>query len=53
MMELKGVPPPEVLEVSSRKKLFFSPDFKPLVVQNSRGKKRVPGTKDLSMLLRC
>lgn len=32
MMELKGVPPVEVLEVSSRRKLFFSQELKPILV---------------------
>jgi dual specificity tyrosine-phosphorylation-regulated kinase 2/3/4 len=45
-MEVRGVPPDDVLERSTRKKLFFDGNT-PKVVPNSRGKKRHPGTRTL------
>ena len=46
IMEVKGVPSPEILEISTRKKMFFDGNS-PKIVQNSRGKKRFPATKTL------
>jgi serine/threonine protein kinase len=46
IMEVKGVPPQEILMISSRRQLFFE-GAKPKIVANSRGKKRVPGTRRL------
>ena len=51
-MELKGVPPEEILEISTRKKIFFDGN-NPKIAQNSRGKKRIPGTKRLDEKVRC
>eukprot|EP00128_Syssomonas_multiformis_P009981 Colp12_sorted_trinity150504_noHs@31486 len=53
IMELLGVPPKEVIEQSSRKKLFFDSNGQPRIVANSRGKKRRPNTKDLYTALKC
>jgi hypothetical protein len=39
-MEICGVPPDSVLELSSRKHLFFNADNSPIIVPNSRGKER-------------
>jgi dual specificity tyrosine-phosphorylation-regulated kinase 2/3/4 len=52
-MEIKGVPPEYILEMSSRKKLFFDTENQPIIVANSRGKKRRPLTKTLKGVLRC
>lgn len=53
MMEMKGVPDDKLLAVSTRKKYFFSEDNKPIIVPNSRGKKRKPNTKDMAHVMRC
>jgi dual specificity tyrosine-phosphorylation-regulated kinase 2/3/4 len=53
IMEIKGVPPEFILEISSRKKLFFDTSNDPIIVANSRGKKRKPLTKTLKGVLRC
>ena len=53
MMEVKGVPPRELLEKAPRRKNFFDDELNPFIITNSRGKKRVPGTKDLQTVLRC
>ncbi len=53
IMEVKGVPPDYILELSSRKKLFFDNSNDPIIVANSRGKKRKPLTKTLMGVLRC
>ena len=47
IMEVRGLPPGEVLEMATRRKLFFEGGV-PKIAQNSRGKKRFPGTKTLS-----
>ena len=52
-MEIKGVPENYILDLSSRKKLFFDPQNEPIIVVNSRGKKRKPMTKTLKGVLRC
>ena len=52
-MEIKGVPPNYILDISTRKKLFFDSLGEPIIVANSRGKKRRPLTKTLSGVLRC
>ena len=52
-MEIKGIPADYILEMSSRKKLFFDPVGEPIIVANSKGKKRRPLTKTLKGVLRC
>jgi dual specificity tyrosine-phosphorylation-regulated kinase 2/3/4 len=39
--------------VSQRKKKFFNDDNTPILVQNSRGKVRRPGTKLIEDILAC
>ena len=46
IMEVRGLPPADVLEISTRKKLFFDGSI-PKIAQNSRGKKRYPNTKTI------
>lgn len=53
IMEVRGAPPDEVLEQSTRKKLFFEDDNEPRTVENSRGKIRIPGSKNIRSTLRC
>jgi dual specificity tyrosine-phosphorylation-regulated kinase 2/3/4 len=53
IMEVCGIPPQEVLSVSQRKKKFFNDDNVPILVQNSRGKVRKPGTKVIEDILDC
>lgn len=45
IMEIKGIPSDEILQLSSRRKLFFDGSNDPIIVANSRGKKRVPLSK--------
>ena len=53
-MEIKGVPEDYLLDMASRKKLFFDANNEPIIVANSRGKKRRPLTKTLKgVLLKC
>lgn len=52
IMEIKGVPPKDLIESSSRRKLFFEEDNTPKTVVNSRGKKRVPSKYTLQQVLR-
>ena len=52
-MEIKGVPPEYILDISTRRKLFFDSQNEPIIVANSRGKKRRPLTKSLNGVLRC
>ena len=53
-MEIKGIPEDYLLEMSSRRKLFFDNNNEPIITANSRGKKRRPLTKTLKgVLLKC
>jgi len=53
VMEIFGKPPSELVDISSRRKMFFESSGQPRIVPNSRGKKRRPGTKDLGRVLDC
>ena len=53
IMEVIGVPPRPLIESSSRAKMVFDSSLQPRIVANSRGKKRRPGSRDLSTALRC
>lgn len=51
-MQLKDVPSPELLKISSRHNLFFNAaDGTPIIVANSKGRKRKPNTKTLAQIL--
>lgn len=52
IMEIKGVPDDYILNVSTRKNLFFQSDGQPIPVTNSRGRKRRPDTKTLKGVLK-
>ena len=52
-MEIKGIPPEYIVELSSRRNLFFEKDsFVPIIVTNSRGRRRLPNTKTLQNVLK-
>ena len=53
MIELKGLPPMELLERGSRSKLFFEEDGRAIPVPNSRGKVRKPNSKNFRQVLGC
>ena len=53
MMEVKGVPPRSVLARATRRKVFFDDDYRPIIVPNSKGKMRVPSSKNLGDLINC
>lgn len=53
IMEVLGLPPKRMLDLATRKKLFFDEDDNPKLVVNSRNKRRRPGNKSLSDALRC
>jgi dual specificity tyrosine-phosphorylation-regulated kinase 2/3/4 len=53
IMEVLGIPDKEFVNRSSRKKLFFDTNGAPRAVINSKGRRRRPGTKTLSQVLRC
>jgi dual specificity tyrosine-phosphorylation-regulated kinase 2/3/4 len=52
IMEVKGVPPTDLLDQSPRKKMFFDSENRPKIVPNSRGKKHYPASKPLESLLK-
>jgi len=51
IMEVRGMPPTHILEISSRHELFFDEDLVPKPSTNSRNKVRVPCTKNLAEVL--
>jgi dual specificity tyrosine-phosphorylation-regulated kinase 2/3/4 len=53
IMEVFCVPPKELIDISSRRKMFFNSKLEPRIVPNSRGKKRRPGSKSLANSLKC
>ena len=53
IMEIMGCPNLEMLNTASRKKLFFDSRNKPRIIADSRGRKRQPGSKNLSSVLKC
>ncbi|KLO12000.1 hypothetical protein SCHPADRAFT_854481 [Schizopora paradoxa] len=53
IMEVLGVPEKEIINRSSRKRLFFDSSGLPRAVVNSKGRRRRPGTKTLAQVLRC
>ncbi|XP_055712015.1 dual specificity tyrosine-phosphorylation-regulated kinase 2 isoform X2 [Phlebotomus papatasi] len=53
IMEVLGVPPEDLINQATRKRLFFDSRGSPRSVINSKGRKRKPGTKTLASALRC
>lgn len=47
MMEILDVPSADVINSGSRSYLFFEPNGNPKITANSRGKKRIPGSRSL------
>lgn len=52
-MEVLGVPPEDLINTATRKRLFFDSRCSPRNITNSKGRKRKPGSKTLSQALRC
>lgn len=52
-MEVLGLPPDDIINASTRKRLFFDSRGSPRCITNSKGRKRKPGTKSLATALRC
>jgi serine/threonine protein kinase len=52
LMEALGLPPPHLLLESTRKEIFFDETDTPLLTQNTRGKVRTPGAKNLKGILK-
>jgi dual specificity tyrosine-phosphorylation-regulated kinase 2/3/4 len=52
-MELKGVPEEYLLNLASRRKFFFDNENNPMIVENSKGRKRRPNSKTLKNKLSC
>lgn len=52
-MEICGVPNKDVLDISTRRHLFFDDKNKPILMENSKGKIRTPNSKTLAQVLRC
>ncbi len=52
-MEIKGIPEDYLLELATRRKLFFDTENQPIIVANSKGKKRKPLSKNLKGVLKC
>ena len=52
-MEILGLPPASMINVASRRKLFFDSSGNPRIVPNSRGRRRQPGSKDLASVQRA
>lgn len=51
MMEYLGVPPLHSLKLSKKRRMFFTDDYIPRKIQNSRGKIRIPNTKKISKFM--
>ena len=52
-MELFGVPCDELLKLASRRHIFFNKRNEPILILNSDGKIRQPGTKTLADTIKC
>lgn len=52
IMELLGIPPADIIEQSTRRRVFFDSNLKPKLSVNKKGVKRYPGTKFLQDVLR-
>lgn len=53
IMEVLNVPPEDVINQASRRRLFFDSRGTPRCITNSKNRKRKPGTKPLAQVLRC
>lgn len=53
IMEVLGVPPDDLINTATRRRLFFDSRGIPRCITNSKGRKRKPGSKTISQALRC
>lgn len=53
LMEVLGAPSEKLLRLAKRRGLFFDSKGNPRCITNSKGRKRIPGSKTLTMVLRC
>ncbi|XP_063700852.1 dual specificity tyrosine-phosphorylation-regulated kinase 2 isoform X2 [Culicoides brevitarsis] len=53
IMELINLPPEELINQATRRRLFFDSRGNPRTTTNSKGRKRKPGSKTISQALRC
>jgi len=53
IMEVFGPPTREIIERSTRRKLFFDSALKPRVTVSSKGRRRRPSSKTLSAAIKC
>ena len=53
IMEVLGIPEKDFINRSSRKRIFFDKNGSPIPVVNSKGRRRRPGSKSLTQVLRC
>ena len=51
-MEICGKPPRSVLQIATRKNLFFDSNDEPIAAENSTGKIRLPNQKTLAQILK-
>lgn len=52
MMEVLGTPPEEIMNACTRKHVYFDNYGQPKIKPNSRGRKRMPGTRSLRGVLK-
>ena len=52
-MEVRDVPPVQVMAESTRKKLFFDEKLRPRITADRKGRKRYPGTFNLDSVVKC
>ncbi|XP_069106811.1 uncharacterized protein [Argopecten irradians] len=52
IMEVLGLPPSQVLDQATRRRLFFDSKCNPRCITNSKGKKRRVGSKDLQQAVK-
>ncbi|KAK9452782.1 kinase-like domain-containing protein [Dipodascopsis uninucleata] len=52
IMEIFGPPEPYIIESATRQKLFFDSNGKPRVVISSKGRRRIPNSRNISQVLR-
>ncbi|XP_055644187.1 dual specificity tyrosine-phosphorylation-regulated kinase 2 isoform X1 [Toxorhynchites rutilus septentrionalis] len=53
IMEVLGVPPDDLINTATRRRLFFDSRGIPRCITNSKGRKRKPASKTISQALRC
>ncbi|PAA74952.1 hypothetical protein BOX15_Mlig032014g2 [Macrostomum lignano] len=52
IMEVNGVPPKHILDQATRRRVFFDSKGNPRSLTNSKGKRRVPGSRQLEAALK-